>query len=719
MNQALGGRTFSGLWLAALAAGAAETCWTAWRTPAGLMPALGWLPAFAVTALVAFGFATLLGAGLYVFELSLTELRRRPGGAEPGSAARGEHSLGSIATAALLVGPVLALATLAGRFLHTVFSNVELAALLSASLTLLAAALGGAAWLLLRSRLERLLEGSRAAAGRRRLVLLVLGVQGCAWIALSARTIGFTQLDPGLAVSAAAALAAFAVGRRLPAAISRVGALGSCALLLALSLSATSIEPSPFSLIMRKGSWSKAALGRARLLLDRDGDGYSAWLAGGDCDDREPHVHPGALEIARDGIDNDCTAGDARVARHQVGAKPALELPREVPERPHLVLVTIETLRPDHLSLFGYGRRTSPRLDELAASSLVFERAYAAAPATRLSLAALLSGRTPSSLRWLPQPAARAMRRLAPENPWLPLTLQRAGYRTLAVHTSFRAFTAVEGAGFDRGFDVYDTSTRLDFVGGTMRGFPGNSQLDRALALLDGEAERPVFLWIHLVEPHYLYEQSPDVPSFGTDEIALYDAEIAEADRLLGRLSDALRERAMLDRTLLVVAGDHGEEFGEHGERFHTSNLYEPQVRTALVLRVPGLPPRRVKEAVVLTDLAPTLESLLRLPSLALNASEGRNLLPHLLHGEPLKAGFFLENFRVDSGAQRATALVDWPFKLIYEEEGRTLELYDLERDPAERHNVYEASSPASGKLVDHLHARLESAAFSATVPDR
>jgi choline-sulfatase len=712
MKQPFRGRTSSGLWVAALAAGAAETCWTAWRAPAGLMPALGWPPTFAVTALAALGFATVLGAGLYLFELSLTELRRRHPRAE-GS----EHGVTSIATAALLVAPVLALATAGGRFLHTAFSNVELAALLSALLTLLAAALGGAAWLLISGRLQPLLERNRPSAGWRRIVLLALGIQGCAWIALSARTIGFTQLDPGLAVSAWAALAGFVLGRRLPAAIARAGALVSCALLLALAWSASSIEPSPFALIMRKGSWSKAALGRARALLDRDGDGYSAWLAGGDCNDRDPQVHPGAAEVVRDGIDNDCAAGDARIARLQVSAKPALELPAEVPERPHLVLVTIETLRPDHLSLFGYSRRTSPRLDELAASSLVFERAYAAAPATRLSLAALLSGRTPSSLRWLAQPAARGMRRIAPENPWLPLTLQRAGYHTVAVHTSFRAFTAVEGAGFDRGFDVYDTSTHLDFVGGTMRGFPGNSQLDRALALLDGADERPVFLWIHLVEPHYLYEQSPDSPSFGTDEIALYDAEIAEADRLLGRLSDALRERAMLDRTLLVIAGDHGEEFGEHGERFHTSNLYEPQVRTALVMRVPGLSPRRVKEAVALTDLAPTLESLLRLPSLAFNASEGRNLLPYLLHGEPLKAGFFLENFRVDSGAQRATALVDWPFKLIYEEEGRTLELYDLERDPGERHNVYDSASAASGKLLDHLHARLESAAFSATLP--
>jgi arylsulfatase A-like enzyme len=305
------------------------------------------------------------------------------------------------------------------------------------------------------------------------------------------------------------------------------------------------------------------------------------------------------------------------------------------------------------------------------------------------------------------------MRRLGPDNPWLPAALEQSGYRTIAIHTSFRAFTELENAGYDRGFTVYDTSTKLDFVGGTMRGFPGQAQVDRALERIDESGREPLFLWLHLVEPHYLYERSPNAPDFGDDELALYDSEIAEADRQVGRLVDGLVARELFERTVLVVAGDHGEEFREHGERFHTTNLYDPQVRTALLLRVPGLGSRRFSEPIVLTDLAPTLARLLRIPEIALAGMEGRDLLPLLVRGNPLESGFFLENFRVESGAQRATALVEWPFKLIYQEEGQTLELYDLERDPGERANLYEPNRASAEKLMGRLHARLESAAFS------
>jgi arylsulfatase A-like enzyme len=692
--------------LAAYAVAATEAALITSRTPSGVDTLSGVLAVFSACGALALGVAALVWALLWGLERALSEWRRRSG-----------RTFGFETNLALLVllPPVLAVSTLAGRFFFGAFSNVELSGFLSALVTL---AVAGAA-LLTSVFLRALIERARAGKNERSrgVSLAALGFYFAVWAALSQRVLGLRQLDAGLAFAALAGAGGFFSGRfavrHAPATL--LGLLAGFS--LGLGLMTRSATTPPFAAMARHGSWSKAAVTRARLCFDADADGFSPWFSGGDCDDANAAIHPGAAEIARDGLDNDCSGSDAREApRPPAPGRPVL-LPETIPEPLDLVLVTIETLRPDHLSLLGYDRPTTPELSALAADSVVFERTYAAAPGTRLSLAALLSGRTPSALRWLRQEPARAMRRLAPENPWLPATLQQHGYTTLAVHTRFRAFTEVENAGFDRGFDVYDASTPLEFVGGAMRGFPGQRQVDRTLELLDRAAGGPVFLWLHLVEPHYSYEQSPHVPSFGSDDVALYDAEIAEADRQLGRLVSGLRERQRLERTLLVVTGDHGEEFGEHGQRFHATNLYEPQVRTVAVLRVPGLPARRVREPIVLTDLTPTIERLLRVPELGARPSEGRNLLGLLLGGERPKPRFFLENLRVENGAQRATALVEWPFKLIYEDEGRTLELYDVERDPLERNNLYAASPATSSKLLGHLHARLESAAFPDAAP--
>lgn len=693
--------------LAAYAAAATETALIAVRTAPGVNTSSGALAVFSASASFALGVAILVWALLLGLGLSLSEWRRRSG-----------RTFGFETNLALLalLPPVLAVSTAAGRFFFGAFSNVELSALLSGLVTLGVAGVALLASVYLRALLERAQAGKNART--RSVSLAAIGFYFSVWAVLSQRVLGLRQIDVGLALAALSGALGSWLGRYAERRVPWTALGVVLGFTLGLGVMTRAATPAPFAAMARHGSWSKAAVTRARLFFDADRDGFSPWFSGGDCDDGNAAVHPGAPEIARDGLDNDCAGGDAREAPSVFVPRRPVDLPKSIPEPLDLVLVTIETLRPDHLSLLGYERPTTPQLSALASDSVVFERTYAAAPGTRLSLAALLSGRTPSALHWLRQETARAMRRLAPENPWLPATLQRNGYTTLAAHTRFRAFTEVENAGFDRGFDVYDTTTPLAFVGGTMRGFPGQRQVDRALELLDRSGDRPTFLWVHLVEPHYLYEQSPDVPSFGTDEISLYDAEIAEADRQLGRLLAGLRERQRWDRTLLVVAGDHGEEFGEHGQRFHTTNLYEPQVRTVALLRVPGVPARRVREAIVLTDLAPTLERLLRLSELDARPSEGRNLLGLMLGGERPKPRFFLENLRVESGAQRSTALVEWPFKLIYEDESETLELYDVERDPLERNNLY-ATSPATGsKLLEHLHARLESAAFSDIAPE-
>jgi arylsulfatase A-like enzyme len=162
-----------------------------------------------------------------------------------------------------------------------------------------------------------------------------------------------------------------------------------------------------------------------------------------------------------------------------------------------------------------------------------------------------------------------------------------------------------------------------------------------------------------------------------------------------------------LEKTLILVLGDHGEEFGEHGSRFHGSNLYEAQVRTAALLRIPGVAARRVPDPVSLLDFAPTLLDLMGLAA-GFESLMGRNLVP-VLAGGALEPGLFLESFRVDDGTEALLAFVEWPLKLIYTQGSATLELYHLLDDPLERRNLYFPGNPNARRLEERLYRHLES----------
>jgi len=585
------------------------------------------------------------------------------------------------------------------------FQNRELAALLAitASIGLLALATLCALWLL-----AQLMQHRASRWGRLIRIAAALSLLGSLVVIGRA---GITALDPALFAGLAVAGLATWVWRQRSSSAARARQFWLGAGLFACLGGGVAhvADADALPRIAQQGAWSRYGVALLRRVTDFDRDGYSGWFAGGDCAPFDARVHPGAREVPRDGVDNNCVAGDGGLA--SPAAPPAAEPapPASVPRPLHFLLITVETLRADHVSFAGASRRdTTPRLKELAKNSTVFTRAYATTPATRLSLAALLSGQQPSSIRWQSQAQFRQMRRLDPALPWLPTLLQQHGYATYAVHPNFRAFTSVEHAGFDRGFSVYDVSTPVLYVGGTMRGFPSGEQVDRALALLDQRDQRPLFLWLHLLEPHFDYEQSAHVPRFGNSEQDRYDAEIAEVDRQIGRLLDGLRARELSDRTLVAVTGDHGEEFGEHGQRWHNSNLYDPQLRTAALLHVPGLPARRIDAAVSLLDFLPTWLPLLRIQSPA--PLSGRNLLAQA----STNARFLVENFRVDDGSNWKLAVVDWPLKLIYTPSTAQMEAYDLQRDPAEQRQL-EPGTRQLQPLLTTLFQYIENAPGPAT----
>jgi arylsulfatase A-like enzyme len=291
----------------------------------------------------------------------------------------------------------------------------------------------------------------------------------------------------------------------------------------------------------------------------------------------------------------------------------------------------------------------------------------------------------------------------------LPELLRAHGYETIAVLTDFSAFTPQEDAGFERGFSHYDISTKLEYRGGTMWGFPAAEQVDKALGYVKA-AKQPFLLWLHLFEPHYRYEQPPGAPLFGGDEQSRYDAEIWHVDHELSRLFDGLRGLGLWDSTVLFVSGDHGEAFGEHQDRWHGTNLFDPQLRPAALLRVPGVHGKRIVEDVTFTDVAPTLARILG-DRETFDHFHGRSLTPLLHHGTLPSSddiGFVVESFAVEDGHLYQAAFVHYPLKLVYVEEGRRFSLYDLAADAAELHPLEPTSDPRGAPMLRELIGYLE-----------
>ncbi len=263
----------------------------------------------------------------------------------------------------------------------------------------------------------------------------------------------------------------------------------------------------------------------------------------------------------------------------------------------HVLLVTIDTLRADRVGAYGHGPARTPVIDGLAARGVRFTRAFATAPITLPSHASLLTGRYPPAHRSRHNGMA-----VAADVPTLAETLRRAGFATAAF---VAAFPLDRRFGLQRGFDVYGDRMPRGADGRPANERAGQQVVDEALAWMGSRRGDRMFLWVHLFEPHAPYGAVAD----GRPVAERYDAEVAEADRQVGRLLDGLGPGR--DQTLVVVAADHGEAFGEHGEIGHSVFVYDTTLRVPLVMAGPGLAPRLVEADVALVDVAPTVATLL------------------------------------------------------------------------------------------------------------
>jgi arylsulfatase A-like enzyme len=381
----------------------------------------------------------------------------------------------------------------------------------------------------------------------------------------------------------------------------------------------------------------------------------------------------------------------------------------------NLLFVLIDTLRADRLSSYGYPRETSPTIDALAADGIRFAHQMSQSSWTKCSMASLWTGLYPvrTGVTRSPQSIAEEAR--------LPAEILRdAGYRTFAI---WRNGWIAPSFGFAQGFEVYHSPAATPLPPALRRerptvGVMGTDQdiVASAMEFLRSHAGERWFLYLHLMDVHqYVYDA--DTALFGSSYSDIYDNSIRWVDRVLGSLIADIDARGLRERTLIVLAADHGEAFGEHGREGHARDVYGEVTTTPFVLSLPfRLEPGVVVEAPTENvDLWPTLLDLLGLEALA--GADGRSRMPELMaaaRGEAPPAGDGLRFAHIDQawGRTRAeprpmVAVSDGRYRLIHRAGGDPPELFDRAQDPSEREDVAAAQPERVAALTAAAEAYL------------
>ena len=400
-----------------------------------------------------------------------------------------------------------------------------------------------------------------------------------------------------------------------------------------------------------------------------------------------------------------------------------------------IILISLDTLRADHLGIYGYHRNTSPFIDAFAKESVVFENAVVQSQWTLPSHASIMTSLYPSS-----HGVTEIKDSLSEEHVTLAELLRREGYAT-------GAFT--DGAflrkrfGLNQGFDLYDGERRVGI----------KEILPKVKKWLEEHKSTPFFLFIHCYDIHAPYDPPPPYDSIFQDFtytgnlspstetiwsatweglkindedaryfMALYDGGIRYTDEKIGELLSYLRDSGLEKQSLIIITSDHGDEFLEHGRLGHQQLYYRPNLHVPLIVRVPGLPKKeiRIRELVQSIDLMPTILELAGLP--VHPNVQGRSLLPLMkryknVFNRSLAKVFqsFVKDSQLSYSMEprfKLYSIITEGYQLIYNMDANSIKLFNLERDPLAQNNIAKHQDDTVQQLLEDLKN------FNAVKPD-